>query len=120
MARAANSRRRDPAGRVDTLAIRLLGRAVSLHGDPIVRTIYGTFKPEIDQAIRGGLGGLNVRVPEVLQYPAEVQGQRAPKTAAASASTPPPRKSKPAAQPEVEPMTMTLGPDGVYEVCDAR
>jgi hypothetical protein len=106
---------------VDTLAIHLLGRAISLHGDPIVRTIYGTFKPEIDQAIRGGLGGIKVHMPEMLQYPAEVagqkqgQGQKAPKPAA---SVPPRKPARATSDAGV--MDMKVGADGVYEVSDAH
>jgi hypothetical protein len=133
MPRVPSTRRRtgNPAGRVDTLAIRLLGRAVELHGDPIVRTIYGTFKPEIDHAIRGGLGGIKIHVPEVLQYPTGVQDQKrgqqgqqdqgTSKPAAvaspgrAKASTPRPKPT-----PDSGVVDMQVGADGVYEVSDAR
>lgn len=119
MPRASNSvRRRNPSGRVDTLAIHLLGRAISLHGDPIVQTIYGTFKPEIDQAIRGGLSGIKVHVPEMLQYPAAV-ATAAPSPA--RSRTKPTKPAKPVVtRTDAGIMDMKVGPDGVYEVSDVR
>ncbi len=50
----------DPTGRVDLLAIRLLERAVSIHGDLPLRAVYGSYKKQIDGALRQHLGGVRV------------------------------------------------------------
>ena len=52
----------DPAGRVDILAIRLLEKLVETHGDLPMRGIYGTYKGEIDRAIKLHLGKFRVHV----------------------------------------------------------
>ena len=113
---AASRRQPSSAGRVDNLAIHLLSRAVDRNDNVILKTIYGTFKPEIDRAIKSQLGGIRVHVPEMLQYPAKVadapQGRTRTKPAPEAKPTP-----KPAA--DANAMTMKLGADGVYEVCDA-
>ena len=98
---AGVSRRPDPTGRVDLLAIGLLERAITLYGDLPLRGIYGTLKPEIDRSIRRHLGKIKIYVPPQIQAPA----------------------AKPTVKPKpADPKAMTLrqGADGVYEVCDAR
>ena len=111
----------NPAGRVDVFATNLLERAVLLHGDMIVRTIYGTFKPEIDRAIKGQLRGIKVCVPEMLRYPSEVAAAPAGKEAKVP-KTPKAKIPKPArpAPDDAGIMDMRVGEDGVYEVSDAQ
>ena len=113
---AASRRQPSSAGRVDNLAIHLLSRAVDQNENVILKTIYGTFKPEIDRAIKSQLGGIRVHVPEMLQYPAKVATDSPARKKPATATDP-----KPAPKPATadDAMTMKLGPDGVYEVCDA-
>ncbi len=53
----------DPAGRVDILAIRLLERLVESHGDVAMRGVYGTYKTEIDRALRRHLGRFKLYIP---------------------------------------------------------
>jgi len=50
----------DPTGRVDILAMRLLERAVSLYGDLAIRTIYGSYREEINRALKRRLGRVRV------------------------------------------------------------
>lgn len=52
----------DPAGRVDILASRLLEKLVETHGDLAMRGIYGTYKTEINRAIKRHLGQFRVHV----------------------------------------------------------
>jgi hypothetical protein len=96
-------RRADPVGRLDLCAIRLLEVAVETYGDLPIRGIYGTFKPEIDRSIKRTLGHVRIYVP-----PAQIQ---------ASAPIAKPKRS---AKPVHDAVTMQPGPDGVYEVSDAR
>jgi hypothetical protein len=103
-------------------AASLLERAVSLHGDMVVRAVYGTFKPEIDRAIKGQLRGIKIQVPEMLRYPAQVQargksGGQAPKQAQVKPTKPAPAPAPSTTTPPV--MDMHVGSDGVYEVSDA-
>jgi hypothetical protein len=120
MARSTSSAsvRRQPntAGRVDNLAIHLLSRAVGQNDNVILKTIYGTFKPEIDRAIKTQLGGIRVHVPEMLQYSPEVQA-KPPKSATAPRER---GRAKPEPASDDGIMDMHVGSDGVYEVSDAR
>ncbi len=62
MAKVSKPRGRttDPTGRVDLLIVRLLERAVQIHGDLPLRAVYGSYKKQIDGAIRRHLGGVKV------------------------------------------------------------
>lgn len=53
----------DPAGRVDILIIRLIERAVGDHGSIPLRGVYGTYKKDIDRAIRRHLGKVKFYFP---------------------------------------------------------
>lgn len=57
----------DPAGRVDILAIRLLEVMVDKYGDIPLRGIYGTYKADIDRAIKRNLGKFKFYIPPVNQ-----------------------------------------------------
>ena len=50
----------DPTGRVDLLAIGLLERAVQIYGDLPLRGVYGTYKKQIDRALRQHLGHVRI------------------------------------------------------------
>jgi hypothetical protein len=63
----------DPTGRVDVLVIRLLEVAVEQHGSLPLRGIYGTYKKDIDQAIRHHVGKVKFHFPK----PAQIGGTRA-------------------------------------------
>lgn len=63
----------DPTGRVDVLFIRLLEVAVNQHGSLPLRGIYGTYKKEIDRAIRTHVGKVKFYFPK----PAQIGGARA-------------------------------------------
>jgi len=54
--KAPRRRAPDPAGRVDILVSRLLEVAVEQYGDLPLRGVYGTYKTEINRAIRKHLG----------------------------------------------------------------
>jgi len=106
MSRVATTRNgKASLGRLDLLAIRLLENAVSTHGDLPMLGIYGTFKPQIDRAIRQHLGPVRFYFPEPDEPAKPILQKREAK----------PRHKRIA---EAEPMTMELGADGVYEVDD--
>lgn len=67
----------DPAGRVDILAIRLLEVAVTKYGDIHLRGIYGTYKTEIDRALRRHLGKFKLYIPPQLQAASQPGGRNA-------------------------------------------
>ena len=57
----------DPAGRVDLLAIQLLEVAVATYGDIPLRTVYGTYKDDIDRMLRRKLGKVKMYIPPAKQ-----------------------------------------------------
>ena len=57
----------DPTGRVDLLAIRLLEVAIAKYGDLPLRGIYGTYKGEIDRALKRHLGKVKFYFPTPAQ-----------------------------------------------------
>ena len=114
----STARRRgpNPTGRLDLCAIRLLEHAVGAYGDIPLRGIYGTYKPEIDRAIKRHLGKVRIYVPEpvrqLMQAPTMVKGAPPP--------SPPPRKPRtPPTTGTKAAITMDRNKDGVYEVSNA-
>jgi hypothetical protein len=104
----------DPTGRLDVCAIRLLEHAVGAYGDIPMRGIYGTYKSEIDRAIKRHLGRVRIYVPEPVQ---QLLQAAAPRTA------PPPIVTQTQQKPrrgDVDTITMARGRDGVYEVSNGR
>ena len=57
----------DPTGRVDVLCIRLLEVAVAQHGTIPLRGVYGTYKKDIDRAIRRHVGKVKLYFPKPTQ-----------------------------------------------------
>jgi hypothetical protein len=63
----------DPTGRVDMLLIGLLEVSVGKYGSIPLRGIYGTYKKEIDRAIRRHVGKVRFYFPT----PAQIGGSHA-------------------------------------------
>lgn len=109
MARVAR-RQVDPTGRIDLCAIRLLEQAMEKSTDIPLRSLYGTYKAEIDRAIKRHLGKYRFHMPEPVKEIVQAVGHPTP---------PPPPPPAPAAP---RPRTAATGPvvelkqgkDGVY------
>lgn len=104
----------DPTGRLDLCAIRLLEHAVGIYGDIPMRGIYGTYKREIDGAIKRHLGKMRIYVPEPVQQ--LLQAARP----ATETPPPPPAKLQSRTRDAGDTITMARGKDGVYEARNGR
>lgn len=59
---------KQPQGRIDWLAAKLLEKAVEKRANPLLQALYAEFQPDIERAIRAQFGPKNRSMRKLKQY----------------------------------------------------